>query len=160
MLCLKIAGWVANSVDPDVMPYSAASHLGLHHLLRPVCPNTNGKYGKTKSQLQIRCLFQPKSLIFFYFSMKTYVVVIIRSPSLGGFSVITTYVFLIPLWPYIPKDAFFLGLAHIMGKNAITGIYHLQASRIQSSATVKPDIIYWTVLTLVLLNKLKSHTHF
>ena len=36
MLCLKIAGWVANSVDPDEMPHSAASHLGLHCLLKPV----------------------------------------------------------------------------------------------------------------------------
>ena len=45
MLCLKIAGWVANSVDSDEMPHSAASHLGLHCLLRPVCPNTYGKNG-------------------------------------------------------------------------------------------------------------------
>ena len=45
MLCLKIAGWVANSVDPDETPRSAASHLGLNCLLRPVCPNTYGKYG-------------------------------------------------------------------------------------------------------------------
>ena len=44
MLCLKIAGWVANSVDPDEMPHSAASHLGLNCLLRPVCLNTYGKY--------------------------------------------------------------------------------------------------------------------
>ena len=47
MLCLKIAGWVANSVDSDETPPSAASHLGLHCLLRPVCPNTYGKYGTT-----------------------------------------------------------------------------------------------------------------
>ena len=46
MLCLKIAGWVANSVDPDETPRSAASHLGLYCLLRPVCPNTYGKYGR------------------------------------------------------------------------------------------------------------------
>ena len=45
MLCLKIAGWVANSVDPDATPHSAVSHLGLYCLLRPVCPNTYGKYG-------------------------------------------------------------------------------------------------------------------
>ena len=45
MLCLKIAGCVANSVDPDETPRSAASHLDLHCLLRSVCPNTNGKYG-------------------------------------------------------------------------------------------------------------------
>ena len=47
MLCLKIAGWVANSVDPDETPHSAASHLGLYWLLRPVYPNTYGKYGNT-----------------------------------------------------------------------------------------------------------------
>ena len=40
MLCLKIAGWQANNVDPDETPHSAASHLGLHCLLRPVYPNT------------------------------------------------------------------------------------------------------------------------
>ena len=36
---------MANSVDPDETPRSAASHLGLHCLLRPVCTNTYGKYG-------------------------------------------------------------------------------------------------------------------
>ena len=46
MLCLKIAGWVANSVDPDETPRFVASHLGLYCLLRPVCPNIYGKYGK------------------------------------------------------------------------------------------------------------------
>ena len=45
MLCLKIAGRVANNVDPDDTPRFAASHLGLHCLLRPVCPNTYDKYG-------------------------------------------------------------------------------------------------------------------
>ena len=45
VLCLKIAGWVANSVNPDETPHSVASHLGLYCLLRPVCPNIYGKYG-------------------------------------------------------------------------------------------------------------------
>ena len=36
---------MANGVDADEMPHSVASHLGLHYLLRPVCPNTYGKYG-------------------------------------------------------------------------------------------------------------------
>ena len=48
MLCQKIAGWMANSVDSDETPCSAASHLGLYCLLRPVCPNTCGKYGNYK----------------------------------------------------------------------------------------------------------------
>ena len=39
MLCLKLVGWVANSVNAD-----ETSHLGLHCLLRLVCPNTYGKY--------------------------------------------------------------------------------------------------------------------
>ena len=34
-----------NSIDPDETHHSAALHLGLHCLLRPVCPNTYGKYG-------------------------------------------------------------------------------------------------------------------
>ena len=42
-LC-KIAGWVANSVDPDQTPRSAASDLGLHCLLRPACPKMLRKY--------------------------------------------------------------------------------------------------------------------
>ena len=46
MLCLKIAGWVANSVDPDEM-----SHLGIHCLLRPVYPNNYGKYGTPGSDV-------------------------------------------------------------------------------------------------------------
>ena len=35
----------ANSVDPDETTRSAASHLGLYCLLRPICPNIYGKYG-------------------------------------------------------------------------------------------------------------------
>ena len=34
---------MAYRVDPDETPRSAASHLGLHCLLRPVCPNTYSK---------------------------------------------------------------------------------------------------------------------
>ena len=36
---------MANSVDPDQMPHNVASDLGLHCLLRPVCPNTKEYYG-------------------------------------------------------------------------------------------------------------------
>ena len=36
----KIAGCVANSVDPDQMLQSAASGLGLHCLPRLICLNT------------------------------------------------------------------------------------------------------------------------
>ena len=36
-------GCIANSVDPDPMPRSAASDLGVHCLLRPVVPKTWGK---------------------------------------------------------------------------------------------------------------------
>ena len=35
-----IAGWVANPVDSDQTSHFVASDLGLHWLLRPVCPNT------------------------------------------------------------------------------------------------------------------------
>ena len=31
---------MANSVDPDQMPHSVASDLGLHCLQRTMCPNT------------------------------------------------------------------------------------------------------------------------
>ena len=34
LMGLKIAGWVANSVDPDQMLLFAASDLGIHFLLR------------------------------------------------------------------------------------------------------------------------------
>ena len=37
---------MANSVDPDMMPHSVASYLGLHCLQRPICPNTQGYHGK------------------------------------------------------------------------------------------------------------------
>ena len=36
---------MANSVDPDQTPQSAASDLGLHCLQRPICSNTSGCYG-------------------------------------------------------------------------------------------------------------------
>ena len=42
---------MANSVDPDETPRSAASHLGLHCLLRPVYPNTYGKSGTVKRKI-------------------------------------------------------------------------------------------------------------
>ena len=35
---------MANSGDADQTPRSAASDLGLHCLIRPVCPNTESKY--------------------------------------------------------------------------------------------------------------------
>ena len=41
MMCLKIAGQVANSVDHDQMPLS----VDLVCFLRPVCPYIEGKYG-------------------------------------------------------------------------------------------------------------------
>ena len=40
----KVAGWVANRVDTDETPRSAASHPGLPCLLRPIWPNTYGGY--------------------------------------------------------------------------------------------------------------------
>ena len=51
LLCLKVVGCGANSVDPDELLHFAASHLGLHCLLRPVCPNTYGKYSMSLSKL-------------------------------------------------------------------------------------------------------------
>ena len=32
--------WMSGSVDPDKLPHSVASDLGLCCLLNPVCPNT------------------------------------------------------------------------------------------------------------------------
>ena len=43
---------MANSVDPDETPRSAASHLGLQCLLRPVCPNTYGRYGSVTQMVK------------------------------------------------------------------------------------------------------------
>ena len=60
-LCLKIAGWVANSVDSDEMLHSAASHLSLYCLLRPACPNTYDKYG-THFQGKQFCQLPPSAL--------------------------------------------------------------------------------------------------
>ena len=44
-ILLPMNVWVANSVDPDQTPRSAASDLGLHCLLKPVSPNTQSRYG-------------------------------------------------------------------------------------------------------------------
>ena len=38
-MCLKAAGCMVNSVDPDQTPRSVASGLGLHCLLKPICSN-------------------------------------------------------------------------------------------------------------------------
>ena len=42
----KNAGLVENWLDADGTPHSVESLLGLHCLIRPVCPNTYGKYIK------------------------------------------------------------------------------------------------------------------
>ena len=47
-MCLKYY-CMCCSVDPDQMPHSATSDLRLHCLQRPICPNTYGYYGITKS---------------------------------------------------------------------------------------------------------------
>ena len=44
MLCLKNYWMSGKQCGPNETPRSAASHLGLHCLLRLVCPNTYGKY--------------------------------------------------------------------------------------------------------------------
>ena len=55
---------MANSVDPDETPHSAASHLGLLCLLRPVCPNTYGKYGNPVLMYCIRHFFNWNTVFF------------------------------------------------------------------------------------------------
>ena len=43
---LKDADCIANSVDPtQTAPFKEQSDLGLHCLLRPICPNTKEFYG-------------------------------------------------------------------------------------------------------------------
>ena len=42
LMCLKITEQLANSVDPDRTLHYAVSDIGLHCLLRHVCPNTSG----------------------------------------------------------------------------------------------------------------------
>ena len=38
LMCVKIAGWVPNSVDSDQMPHYVASDLSLHCVFKHVCP--------------------------------------------------------------------------------------------------------------------------
>ena len=40
LTCLSMLVCMENSVDPDQMPHSEASDLGLHCLQRTICPNT------------------------------------------------------------------------------------------------------------------------
>ena len=49
MICLKIAGRVANSVDPDQTPQHAAFDQSLHCLFRSICPNNQDKHVKLES---------------------------------------------------------------------------------------------------------------
>ena len=37
---------MANCVDPGHMSHSVVSDLGLHCLLRPICPNIESNYGR------------------------------------------------------------------------------------------------------------------
>ena len=43
---------MANSVDPDQIWHSAASHLGLHCLQRPICPDTYCYYSTGETIVQ------------------------------------------------------------------------------------------------------------
>ena len=43
-MCLKKLDVVTNSVDPDEMPHSVVSDLGLQCLFTPVFPNTSGEH--------------------------------------------------------------------------------------------------------------------
>ena len=52
---------MANSVDPDETSRSAASHLGLYCLLKPVCPNTYGKYGILNLNLLFQAISQKEA---------------------------------------------------------------------------------------------------
>ena len=57
---------MANSVDPDETLRSAASHLGLYCLPRPVCPNLYGKYGSSQA---LKCFKRiDRAAFYFYFS--------------------------------------------------------------------------------------------
>ena len=53
-MCVKTAGQVASSVDPDQMLCSVASDFGLHCLLRPACPNIKDDYGGCQQKQYFR----------------------------------------------------------------------------------------------------------
>ena len=68
------AGCVINSVDPNEKPRSVASHLGLHCLLRPVCPTIYGKYGNMRilnTNLKVNFLPVMCFTYIVYFTMET-----------------------------------------------------------------------------------------
>ena len=49
----------AKGVDPDRMLHSTLSDLGLHCYLRPIYPNTEGKYGSiSHKNLLLTCYHQ------------------------------------------------------------------------------------------------------
>ena len=62
--CLKLAGWMANSVDLDQTPHIAASDLGLHCLHRPVCQKSYGKYMEI-NRIFNHCVLRGSLLIIF-----------------------------------------------------------------------------------------------
>ena len=68
---------MANSVGPDAMGHSGMSYLGLHCLLRPVCPNTYINTVDTVQLIRVNFLSltpweipADDSLIISYFSQK------------------------------------------------------------------------------------------
>ena len=70
---------MANSVDPDEMPHSVASHLGLYRLLRFFCPTTYVKFSFPFIHLSFHLSRYIYNIVaneshFSYFSMKMYVV--------------------------------------------------------------------------------------
>ena len=60
---------MANSLDPDQMPHPVASDLGVHCLLRPICPNTYGvtvPVDKRCYQINIFSFFSTKHMLWVF----------------------------------------------------------------------------------------------
>ena len=64
-MCLDMAICIANSVDPDQMPHSVASDLGLHCLQKPTYPNT---YVGLIRNTSINPMRSPRNIFFIQFS--------------------------------------------------------------------------------------------
>ena len=65
---------MTNSVDPDQMPHSVASYLGLHCLQRPIYPNTRVITVRLKTACNTGQDKEELSLILYSFSTETYIV--------------------------------------------------------------------------------------
>ena len=94
LVCLKSAGQVANSTDPDQMLHSAASDLGLHCLLRLACLNN---YVGWLGEVKVSCILHHWGIQLILVYNWARPAILAAGKDRGGMFLFLLFIFLSPL---------------------------------------------------------------